>query len=69
MLHILVFSCYYNSIDNDFDYVYYGFPGDEKSVTTESQSSIPTKIRNKFPETWLWIDLENIRLFFNKIAQ
>lgn len=59
------------AIDNDYDYVYYGFPGEEEEEEygvmfhigeTNSISRNSIAIRKNFPETWLWTEIANIRL-------
>lgn len=59
-------------IDNDYDYVYYGFPGEEEEdegndvlfqiSETNSVFTNSITIRKNFPETWLWTEIANIRL-------
>lgn len=57
-------------LDNDYDYIYYGFPGEEyeenneilQIVKTNSVSTNSIAIRKYFPETWLWTEIANIRL-------
>lgn len=64
---ILLFN---SATDNDYDYIYYGFPGEEEEenngilhiVKTNSASSSSIAIRKYFPETWLWTEIANIRL-------
>lgn len=59
-------------IDNDYDYIYYGFPGEEEEenneilqiVRTNSVSTNSIAIRKNFPETWLWTEIANIRFCF-----
>lgn len=54
------------NLDNDYDYVYYGFPGDEEEILHLSESNTVTTssivIRKNFPETWLWNEIANVRL-------
>lgn len=59
---------FFNSaLDNDYDYVYYGFPVDDELLHVSETNSIATNsivIRKNFPETWLWKEIANIRLIF-----
>lgn len=51
--------------DNDYDYVYYGFPGDEEILHLSESHQVSTSsivIRKNFPETWLWNEITNVRL-------
>ncbi|XP_055295249.1 thioester-containing protein 1 allele R1-like isoform X3 [Sitodiplosis mosellana] len=49
---------------NDYDYVYYGFPGDEEEILHLSESNTVSTssivIRKNFPETWLWNEIGNV---------